>query len=356
MKNNYFLSRRKKIQKNLDEHQAILISNPSDIFYLTNFQFLVPQEREALLVVCKKKSYLLYPSFSPIPHDNDLSFLISPHYLNLTKNLNKIILENNITSLQFDPHSLFQIEFQQLKKLKIKLEKQSINLVENERLIKDDHELMHIKKSCLIAKKTIKRIQKNIRAGITEIELKNLLEQQLRDFVSPHTSFPTIVAFGKNTALPHHQPTHKKLKKEMPILIDFGAKVNGYCSDMTRTFWYGEDPEPEFIKIEKSVKTAYRKVINQLKTNQKTQAKTLDETARKSIENDGLGQYFIHTTGHGLGLDIHEPPSLNWHNQQLISTGMIITVEPGIYLEGKFGYRHENTILITKNKIEELTK
>lgn len=359
MKSNIFPPRRKKIQSLLLDHQAILISSPADIFYLTGFQFLVPQEREALLVIAKKNIYFLYPSFSVIPTDSDLTLLSSPHFNKLTDHFAIINKKNNLKELLLDPQSLFLIEFQQLEKLDLKLISQPSSMVLSQRIIKDNYEIMQIEKACQISKNVSNRIIKLLKNGITEIELKQSIEEQFKLLGATEISFPTIVAFGANTALPHHQPTNKKLKSNTPILIDMGAKVDGYCSDMTRTFWFDGQPDPQFEKISDSVQRAYQqaiKIINKtLKSKDKLTAAQIDQASRSVIENDGFGPYFIHTTGHGLGIDIHESPSINWRNSQEIKNGMIITIEPGIYLDDKFGCRFENTISIRDNKVVELT-
>ena len=144
----------------------------------------------------------------------------------------------------------------------------------------------------------------------------------------------------------------------MPILIDLGATVNGYHGDMSRTVWFGKKPSPEFLKVEEVVKAAYQEAVSALKNRQGQQilAKDLDQAARGVITQAGYGKNFIHTTGHGLGLDIHENLSLNWNNEQPILPQMVITIEPGIYLEGKFGYRYENMVVVNDDGAMELMR
>lgn len=352
-----FINRRNAIKSDLSNHQAILFSSPSDIFYLANFKTLVEQERESFLLVCKNNSFLIHPSFSPLPEDNDLLMLSGSHYSQINNHLEKIIKQNKITQLVIDPRSLFQIEYQQLEKLNIELISDLSNPTENLRKIKDQYEIMQIEKSCRLATKTLSRVKKYLQIGITEKQLSSILEKEMNQLGSEKIAFPTIVAFGANTALPHHQPTNKKLINNTPILIDYGAKVNGYCSDMTRTFWFGNQKNPLFSQIEKTVKNAYKNAVENIKQNfhQPTQIKNIDQAAREIIEKNGFGANFIHTTGHGLGIDIHEQPSINWQNPTLLKPNMIITIEPGIYLQNKFGFRYENTILIGENFIKELT-
>jgi len=361
MKNNSFVQRRTSLQKKLTFNQALLISSASDIFYFSGFQFLVPEEREALLVVTKKSTYLIHSTFSPLLSDPTLTFLSSCHHSQLQKHFETIKKTHPaLDTLIIDPDSFFFSEYQSLAKLGLTILQNCQQLTWPIRIKKDLSELKKIKASCHLAKKSLAQIWPQIKAGISEIELQKLLEAQMISLGSTTPAFPTIIAFGKNTALPHHQPTKKILKKEMSVLIDFGATVDGYRSDMTRTFWFGDQPNAKFTKIKQSVDSAYQQALKVIKTNlnegQILLAKTVDQSARETIQNDGFGPYFIHTTGHGVGLNIHEPPSLNWQNTQPIRSGMVITIEPGIYLSNQFGYRHENTVYLSDDKIIELTK
>lgn len=195
-----------------------------------------------------------------------------------------------------------------------------------------------------------------LKEGITEIEVKKRISNlfELNNILD--LAFPIIVAFGPNSALPHHQPGEKILQNNMTVLIDIGAKVSDYCADMTRTIWFGKQKSERFIEIESIVLQAYKEVINKM-DDRKTSIKAndLDNAARTYIVSKGYGNQFIHTTGHGLGLSIHEPPSISWSNQTNIEPNMIITIEPGIYLNDEFGYRYENTVLVTKDGTKELT-
>ncbi len=151
----------------------------------------------------------------------------------------------------------------------------------------------------------------------------------------------------------------------MPVLWDFGATVNGYRSDMSRSFWFGKTPSADFKKVKKLVHQAYEAAVKTLvvgsagtapKENSSARtAQLVDQAARELITAAGFGAQFIHTTGHGVGLDIHEPPSLNWKSPAPLKPGMVVTVEPGIYLEGNLGYRHENTVIVTETGYQEIT-
>ncbi len=168
-------------------------------------------------------------------------------------------------------------------------------------------------------------------------------------------SFDLIVAFGENGALPHHVTSERKLKDNEPILIDFGCVYKGYCSDITRTFFHGT-PGEEFNKVYNIVKKAHDEGLKALKPG--LAAKAADKVCRDIISDEGYGQYFIHSTGHGVGLEIHESPAVSSRadEKSLLKKGMAVTVEPGIYLLGKFGVRIEDTALITDDGCEVLTR
>ncbi|MGD9129009.1 MAG: M24 family metallopeptidase [Candidatus Woesebacteria bacterium] len=352
------------LQEKIKTHQAILLASASDNFYFTGFEQLTNNEREAFTIISKKQAFLIHNSFSPTPSDNKKLIKIPGCQLkNLTEQVTKIVQNEKITELLIDEDHVSVAEYKALAKIKkLKLLELDKNLTWQLRMVKDEQEIKKMIKAAQIANKVMVSIEKKFKVGISEKKLALILEERMRKLGSEKRAFPTIVAFGTNSALPHHQPTGKKLKKNMAILIDMGAVFENYCSDMTRTFWFAKKAPAEFNKIEKTVKKAYQGAISflnqklkQFKTEIITDAKSIDQTARSIIEKAGFKDYFIHTTGHGLGLDIHEPPSLSWKNEQAIKKNMIITIEPGIYLKDKFGYRYENTIWVGENGIEELT-
>jgi len=234
------------------------------------------------------------------------------------------------------------------------------------RLIKSKQEIEDINKAGQIATQALEETLKSLHAGMTENQVKKLIIKKIYELNGEGEAFPTIVAFGAHSALPHHQPTAHRLQPNTPVLIDLGAKFNGYCSDMTRTIWFGDQPSEKFKKIESIIRAAYHNVEAQFRPKAdpprveiaplpNTTAAKLDHAARKVINAAGFGDKFIHTTGHGIGLEVHEPPSLNSRNKMKLEPGMVITIEPGIYLPGEFGYRFENTIEIKTNNFKLLT-
>lgn len=370
MTNQNFANRLDKLKSNLKINEAFLLSTPSDIHYFSNFGFLLPEEREAFLLVTKNKSYLIHTSFSPLPNNPSLNYLPRCNPESLKNHIYSILKTDNFSVIYADFESLYTNEYLMLMTIpELKIEQFDKKTIWQLRAQKDDQEIIALKKAGEISSKAFNEVKSKIDVGMSELDVKYLIEESMKRLGSLRPAFPTIVAFGENIALPHHQPSGKKLELEMPILCDFGATFQNYRSDISRMMWFGKNPDPEYLKIEKLVLTAYQETIsliksqfeieeltNDLKENFQVEksngtpltAKDVDNKARKIITDAGYGVNFNHTTGHGVGIEIHEEPSVSWSNDSQILPGMIITIEPGIYLEGKFGYRYENTVLIGK--------
>lgn len=243
------------------------------------------------------------------------------------------------------------------KSLNDKLKQNKISVIADnkifaqKRTVKDTSEIKNIRKACEIVSQVFEIVQKKTVSGMTELDLHFEIE---KEFAARHVvqSFKTIVASGENSANPHHVSGTRKIRKNDIVLIDMGCIYKGYCSDLTRTFFIGT-PAKEYKKIWDIVKLAHDTALYNVKKDIK--ASDIDRFARNIINRNGYGKNFIHTTGHGVGLDIHESPSISSKSEDILKEGMIITVEPGIYLQNKFGIRIEDTVLVTKNGFEVLT-
>ena len=361
--------RQQKLTALLSPNQAILLAKPTDITYFSGFnQFLLPNEREAILLISQNQATLLHPHFTmPNIKLSTIEYQLGCHGRFLTEHLTKYCQKFQINQLLIEPSAVYVDEYFNIEKIS----ELNISLFDRQkivemRMIKDELELNQIKKAVAITNKTLKATLVKLRIGMSERDVHELLKETASSFGGNGEAFPGIVAFGRHSALPHHQPSRKKLKGNMPVLIDFGVKYGGYCADMSRTIWFGDQPNPKFLQIERVVKTAYRKSLELVRQigkrenlKQNTQAEIrntkknepitcarVDQLARQIITTAGFGRYFSHTTGHGLGLDIHEPPSLNSQNPTPLHSSLVITIEPGIYLPNHFGYRHENTITV----------
>lgn len=218
-------------------------------------------------------------------------------------------------------------------------------------MVKNEWEKQNIQKACTIAEKAFLEILPQIKEGMTEKEIAALLEYTMQKLGAQGKSFDTIVAFGAHAAVPHHETGDTKLRFGDEILIDFGCKVNGYCSDITRTFLFGDDGKHEdFKKAYQAVLTAHNLVQQQAKAGMT--GKQIDAIARDYLASQGYGELFTHSLGHGIGLNIHEAPSISPKGEIPIQDGMIFSDEPGVYEAGKYGIRIEDTVTFENGNVK----
>lgn len=220
------------------------------------------------------------------------------------------------------------------------------------RLIKNDYEVDCIIKAQRIAQKAFDEILKFIRPGVRETEIAAELEYRMKLGGSEEPSFGTIAVSGEKTSMPHGVPGDRKVKSGDFITMDFGAVYRGYHSDMTRTVAVGNVTD-EMKNVYDTVLNANLAALEKVRAGVK--AADVDLAAREVIKKAGYGEYFTHSTGHGVGLEIHENPNISFKNEKILENGNIITIEPGIYLPGKFGVRTEDMVLVTKNGCNNLT-
>ncbi len=225
------------------------------------------------------------------------------------------------------------------------------SVMSNLRIIKSDFEILQIKKALKIAESAFSSIKKTLVPGLSEKEIAWNLEKKMREFGADNLSFPPIVASGQNSALPHAIAGERRIKINEPILFDWGVKLNGYCSDTSRTIVIGQ-PDDKFKEIYKILYDAQQMAIEAIKPGIST--KQIDNIARNHIEENNYGSKFGHGLGHGVGLEIHEPPRVSPLREMPLETGMIITIEPGIYIPDWGGIRLENMVLVTENGAEVL--
>jgi Xaa-Pro aminopeptidase len=220
------------------------------------------------------------------------------------------------------------------------------------RAYKDETEITLMKKAAAISSAAISALIRNIETGCTERELALQLEIHARRAGADQLAFEAIVASGVNSALPHAQPTDRKIKAGDLIVIDFGVKYKGYCSDETCTFAFGQltDQQKNAYQI---VKQAHDEAIAAIRAN--VTAGDIDRCAR-SVLGEKYGQYFPHGTGHGVGLEVHEAPRLAPDSKDVLEAQMVVTVEPGLYIPGLWGIRIEDTVLVKENSCEIFTK
>lgn len=219
------------------------------------------------------------------------------------------------------------------------------------RVVKTAEEIKEIRRACEIIERTYYYALSRVKEGMTEIALKEILERRAIELGANEMSFDAIVAFGENSAVPHHVTGEKRLTADSPILIDCGCMVNGYCSDLTRTAFFGT-PTEKFLSVYSAVKAANEKAEKELYAGMPL--KEADDIARDYLKNLGYGKLFTHSLGHGVGLEIHEEPYLSPKANGVLPVGATFTVEPGVYINGEFGVRIEDTVLMTENGSERL--
>ena len=218
-------------------------------------------------------------------------------------------------------------------------------------MIKEPWEVGLLERAFEMAQRGFGRFQERLRPGITEIEAAALLEFELRMTGSDGLSFETIVASGPRSALPHARPQNIPLEPDLPVLIDFGLRYKGYCSDLTRIHFWSGARRPEFYDL---VREAQEAAIRAVRPG--ASSSQVDKAARDLISANGYGDCFGHGTGHGLGLEIHELPRISAHTDVVLQEGMVFTVEPGIYVPDKWGVRIEDAVVVTADGCRLLSK
>ena len=327
--------------------QGMIVSNPVNIRYLTNIK------AEGILLVTRKENIFLTDGRYIEDVHNTLTLfdeivvydtigLTIDDYENFFMFCEKVGFEENYVT-----YSKYK---EYMHKFKINSLVETEGMLEKQRMIKDEEEIEYIKKACKITDDCFSYILNYIKPGMTEKQIA----REIDDYYYKHaegTSFETIVASGENSSKPHAVPTDRQIQNKDIITIDMGCKINGYCSDMTRTFFVGEIPN--------EVKQIYDLVLkNQLHTLNDMKENFNTKLLAKMVDNDfRLNNYdLIHALGHGVGLDIHESPTISIKSENLLKENMVVTDEPGIYIAGKFGVRIEDTVLIGKGGSEPLTK
>ena len=338
--------RKRMRQEGLD---GLLVTDNTDQFYLTHFFFYAG---EAVFLIGLKKIVVLtrtlyegsfgefFPYAQVIGEDGDRKKAVLNYIgkLGLKKVGFDAAKEPYLSGCLFRKSGLVE----------------SASFVGKLRETKTASELKAMRATNRLAYLAYEYIKPRIKTGMTECEVAAEMERFMRFHGAKTTSFYTIVAFGENTANPHHETGNRKLKADEAILLDFGCVYDGYCSDMTRSWWHGKHAPAEYQKIWKLTDQARKAGIKTARIG--VGCREVDAACRDLITKAGYGAYFTHGTGHGTGLEIHEDPYNNQTSSYILKEGNTVTVEPGIYLPGKYGVRLEDTVAITKAGAKILTK
>ncbi len=266
----------------------------------------------------------------------------------------ELIKRYKLKRLGFDPGHLNVAEFASLRKhLKPTQLASASSVILDMRLQKDESEVAAIRRAIRVAERAFAKVAKWIRPGMTERQISARLGYEMQCLGAQEVPFPTIVAAGPNASLPHCEPGNTVVKKNEGILIDWGARVDWYVSDLTRMVWPAGTPR-EMARIQRVVKDAHDQAIAFVRPGVKASA--VDRVARRVIQKAGYGRHFNHALGHGIGLDVHEAPRVGKESDVLLKPGMVITIEPGIYVPGKGGVRLEDDVLVTETGHQVLSK
>ncbi len=339
--------------------QAKLITNRSNIAYLSGFT-----GSSGFILITKNKTYLFTDSRyierakstikKGIEVINVTRVWRNPE--ELKENWQKILKKHRTKVIGVEEENITVAKLKKFKKIS-RIKGKPIKFtdisgeIEAKREAKSEKEIKLIKKSQQITKKILEEIIKKYitpssskkSASVSEIDIVWKIKEMAHKLGSEDVSFEPIVAFGKNSAIPHHQPSKTTLKKDDVVLIDMGVKYKGYCSDMTRTI-LPKTPTQEQKEVYATVARAQKEAIKKIRAG--ITGKRADSFARSIIEEAGYGEYYEHAGGHGIGLEIHEAPSLSQNYTKKLKKNSVITVEPGIYLPGKFGVRIEDIVHI----------
>jgi Xaa-Pro aminopeptidase len=347
---------------------AIFVTNPTNIRYLTGFVSVAPTERESYVLVTNDAVHLftygLYRETAETllctnptaTTGTPLRLVLLGKDMTITRALENLLSQTGLKRVGFEEKNCTVYELARFREKIPNTEFVPTNdRIESLRVQKNGEEIVHIRTAADLTDRCLSAIKPLVRPGITEAELVTHIETFFRHH-GAENAFAPIVAFGKNTALPHYGVSHisqTPLTNDDIVLLDFGAKVNGYAADMTRMVFTGT-PKPAWVAAYDAVLRANTKTISLLSDGERNGA-TLDAAAREIIAEADLPVY-PHSLGHGVGLDVHEAPRLTVAREETLRPGMVVTVEPGVYIAGSFGIRIEDLINITADGITVLSK
>ncbi len=351
-----------KLQASLRRRKldAVLITQPENRRYLSGYTAAdhgIQESAGVLLIPKKGRPWLLTDSrFELQAKEEAKKFTIALYEKGLFALLKKKLPALDVRRLGFESHYFLHASVQEMEKTAAKVKVELVpftGLVERMRMIKTEEEIQLVKKSVLLNERVFQSTYKTVKPGMSEIEIASALEITMRELGAEKPSFETIVAFGTNAARPHAVPTDRVVQNGEIVLIDMGLVLQGYCSDMTRTFVVGK-PDKKFLERLRVVRRAQLAGIKAIRAG--VVCRDVDQAARQVIVDAGYGDFFGHSLGHGVGLAVHEAPGLGPRGKKKLRAGMIVTVEPGIYLPEWGGIRLENMVVVRDSGHEVLNE
>jgi Xaa-Pro aminopeptidase len=329
---------------------ALLVTSPDNRFYLSGFNaddMGCAESAGALLVTRDRNMLLTDGRYREQAEKETEHWDVLIYRKGIVKLLEELLPKGEFTRIGYEPAFLSCARLNAMEQAMPHLEFVPFgDIIHDMRACKVVGELACIKDAVRSVEMVMSFVAQRIRSGISEKELAwMVLEEIYRNSDGP--SFPPIVASGPNAALPHAVPQERIIQPGEPVIIDIGCIVGGYCSDMTRTFFPDAEPDELMKRVYGIVKEAQFEAQSALRAG--VPACSVDKVARKIIGDAGYGENFVHSLGHGVGIAVHEAPALSFMNRKFLKPGMVVTVEPGIYLPGKGGVRMENMAVITED-------
>lgn len=339
-----------KLRKALNQNKldGILVTSPYNRRYITGFTGTA-----GVAIISENDSRFITDfRYTEQANEQAKGFQIIEHKTPIEQEIKSQLKEMNISRLGFEQdHVTFGEYTLYSKTFEVDLVPVS-GIIEEIRLIKTTEELDILKEAAKIVDDAFEHIQTYIKPGVKEIDISNELEFFMRKQGATASSFDTIVASGYRSALPHGVASNKEIQSGELVTLDYGALYKGYCSDITRTVAVGEISD-QLNDIYHTVLEANLKGVKGTKPGMT--GKEADDLTRNYIQEKGYGKYFGHSTGHGIGLEVHEGPTLSKRSDKVLQPGMVVTIEPGIYIASVGGCRIEDDIVITENGNERLT-
>jgi Xaa-Pro aminopeptidase len=331
--------------------EGLLVTHPADWYYLTGFT----GESGALVVTGRGATLITDGRFVGQAKTEVTGIGVVQQKGALLESVGEFLASSKAKSVGYEAMQLSVSQFGTLRKATGRgcKWKPATGLVASLRMQKDAQELAVMRRAAVLAGQVMEETIPLLKAGVREFEVAAEIEYQMRKRGASGAAFETIVAFGERAALPHARPTAKRLKKNEFVVLDLGVILAHYCSDITRTFYYGKAPE-RARQWYKAVQDAQVAAIAAVKNG--VQCGDVDAAARQVLEGQGLGKYFVHSTGHGLGLEVHEEPRIARGQKKRLEAGNVVTIEPGIYIEGVGGIRIEDDVAVHADRIEVLTR
>lgn len=344
-----FEQRVDKLVKSLSEAgcDGLLVTNLANIYYLTGFH----GTSGVVFISSKHRLFVTDARYSLVAKEVISGFDIIESRDAFVE-IEKRIKGDKIETLGFDSEISYSL-YQRLSQIfKDYVLKATNNIIETLRMVKDHHEIAIIKKACQISDQAFLDVLDFIKPNVTtELEVANFLDFRMRELGASGPSFEFIVASGERSSMPHGVASHKVIRNNEMLTLDFGCYYQHYVSDMTRTIHIGSASDEEKY-IYDTVLTSNQALLDAARKGMTY--RDYDRVARQVIDEAGYGDYFTHGIGHGIGLDIHEIPYFG-KSDKTLQIGMTLTDEPGIYIDGKYGVRIEDDLVVTENGCEVLT-